>query len=330
MGGLALKNTITRTYLKDEFISVTDEVLSRLNKYFTKTYLTKSYHNKPDFGDADIICVVDGTFNVNYIIKKEFPEHNEIFNNGGVVSFDFKELQVDLILCSEKNFESFKTYFSYNDIHNLIGKLFKKFNLKWGQNGLVYVYRIDDKILGEIELTRDYHIAFPMVDLCPKRYEQGFDDLIDIFEYVKSSKFFNPYMFDLHHFNKINRDRDKKRKTYNGMLKYCEQFKNDGKQYYEHDKNKDNYIPYIESYFPGFIKKLNEFKELEKHKRELASKFNGNIIMEITPLKGKELGQFISYFKQYINLEDLRNCDDNLIKSIILKYYNEYKIKERI
>jgi len=64
------------------------------------------------------------------------------------------------------------------------------------------------------------------LDLDPNVYHKGFDELKDIFNFIIVSKYFNPYMSDLdpygydkkgvalYKINKINRDRNVKRKTY--------------------------------------------------------------------------------------------------------------------
>jgi len=57
----------------------------------------------------------------NYITTNFQP--NEINHNGNCWSFDYKEIQVDLIITTEEHFNSNYFYMSYNDLGNFIGRL---------------------------------------------------------------------------------------------------------------------------------------------------------------------------------------------------------------
>jgi hypothetical protein len=92
-----LKNTITRRYQRDEFEVITVELKKTLSLFFKKVEMPLFYKNKESFGDADLL--VAGLYsqqNIHKIIKDSFAP-NEIFTNGNCISFDYKELQVDLI-----------------------------------------------------------------------------------------------------------------------------------------------------------------------------------------------------------------------------------------
>jgi hypothetical protein len=123
MGGLALKNTFTRRYERKEFDAISVELLSMLEKDFKRVAMPLFYKNKPSFGDADILISTEGiTFNLrDYILDTFAP--NEIFHNGNCWSFDYKELQIDLITVSAEHFDSNYNYLSYNDLGNYIGKI---------------------------------------------------------------------------------------------------------------------------------------------------------------------------------------------------------------
>lgn len=259
---------------------------------------TQAYRNKDSFGDADILCLSDGSVNTD--IKKwiyDTFDSKEVVQNTTVYSFEYRELQVDFILTPPKNWESAKTYFSYNDIHNLIGKLFHTIGLKWGQDGLRYVYRVDGKILGEISLTTSYAEAFPLVGLDPSVYAAGFDDMVDMFKYVLTSKFFHPSKYDLENLNKINRDRDKKRKTYQAFMQYIDPLRGNEYMYFYPDKRV--YLGLIDSHFPGFLRNYRELEILEERRRLIGTFFNGDIVMSRTGLSGKDLGVALKNFEKY-------------------------------
>ena len=138
MGGLALKNTPTRRYERAEFDVISVELLDILRQDFKRVAMPLFYKNKKSFGDADIIVSMEGfTRNVRDYITETFKP-NEIFHNGNCYSFDYKELQVDVITLAPEHFDSNEMYLSYNDLGNFIGRIAQGFGLKYGQEGLWY------------------------------------------------------------------------------------------------------------------------------------------------------------------------------------------------
>lgn len=309
MGGLAIKNAYTRRYEKEEFDELVPEVLSKMKLLFTDAKITKAYRNKDTFGDMDVLCLVDKpiTINIRDFIQENFNS-KEIVKNGHVYSFEYKELQIDLILVKEKYWETTNIYFSYNDLHNLVGKIAHRFGLKWGMKGLVYDYKIGGKKLGTIEVTKDYRKALNFLGFDVYMYDQGFDDLKDIFEFVTESKYFAPRIYDFENLNKVNRDRDKKRNTYASFIEYIKPYKEQPLENFHYFyKDKNVYLGLIDYYFPGFLKQYRELEKKEELNQKLREKFNGNIIMENTNLKGKELGEAITKFKDSFESTDERN-----------------------
>lgn len=300
MGGLAIKNAYTRRYSKKEYEEIVPEIIEKAKRLFTDARDTRYYFSKESFGDADILCLVDKPINIDIVqwIYNTF-ESKEVVKNSSVYSFEYKELQVDFILTPLRNWETAYTYFSFNDLHNLIGKIAHKFHLKWGFDGLRYVYRINDKKLGEINVTKDYKKALSFLGFDVERYDKGFETLEDIFEYVKSSKYFNPWLFDLEKLNRINRERDKKRTTYAKFLDYIKPLKENIKiedyHYFYHDKTV--YLGLIDHYFPGFLREYRLLEKREERVINVSEKFNGRILIHEFNVTGRELGKLISDFK---------------------------------
>ena len=203
--------------------------------------------------------------------------------------------------------------------------MFHKFHLKWGFDGLRYVYRIDGKKLGEITVSKDYRKSLKFVDLCPDRYDKGFNNLEEIFEYVISSKYFNPWMFDLEKLNKINRDRDKKRKTYSSFLKYLEPYKENKtiEDFHYFYPDKKVYLGHIDFNFPGFLRQYRELEKREERLIKIRAKFNGNILIDEFGIKGKELGNLISNFKA--SFEDLNTFEDYILENDVETILNKVK-----
>lgn len=302
MGGNALQ-TFTRRYERTEFEQILPEIISKVKQKFTDAKSTKYYFEKESFGDADILVLVDKP--INFDIKEWlYAEFNtkEIFVNNSVYSFEYKELQVDLILISKKHWETAYEYYAFNDLHNLLGKLCHKFGLKWGWQGLVYPYRIEGKTLGDITVSMDYKQVLKFIGLDVERYDKGFSNLTEIYEYVISSPYFNPKLFDYENLNYVNRKRDRKRSTYSGFLEYIEPIRN--KEYFYFYHKKSAYLGLIDYYFPGFLRKYRELEKIEQRKKEVSEYYNGNLLMKYFHISGPELGKYMGNFLNHFGTKE--------------------------
>jgi hypothetical protein len=325
MGGQALKNTFTRRYNKDEFDLLTPIVKEKLEKYFKKVYLIQGHRNKETYGDADFLVLIDDNeLNINTILNDEFFT-KEIFKNGNIYSFEYKEFQIDLILTTQSKWETSINYFNWSDLGNLIGKVAHKFGLKWGFEGLVYVYRTDGKVLGNINVSKDYREVLTFLGFDSDRYDLGFKNLDEIFDYVTSSKYFNPWMFDFETLNRINRERDQKRTTYANFVKHVTPMKEIGQDaYFYFYPNKSVYLGHIDFNFPGFLKEYNELEIIENRRLKVKSIFNGKLVMEAYPnLKGQALGNALHKFEnafasKYEFEESILTINNT--KSVILQF----------
>lgn len=300
MGGLALKNTFTRRYQKEEFDAILPVILEKAKKIFPDAVSTTYFKSKDSFGDADILCLVDNpiTVDIGDWLVKEF-DSKEVFQNSHVYSFEFRELQVDFILTPKSNWETSKVYFSYNDLHNLVGKVAHKFGLKWGYDGLKYPYRMDGKNLGDVTVSKDYRAVLDFLGFDVARYDAGFDSLREIFDFVTSSKYFSPWMFDFESLNRINRERDKKRATYAAFVEHVAPMKERGAESYHYFySDKKAYLGLIDHYFPGFLRSYRELEKKEERKRAVAALYNGNLLMQRFPLSGKDLGSAMGTFEK--------------------------------
>jgi hypothetical protein len=308
MGGLALKHIEgIRRYSKDEFFKLADEMIPRIKSCLnTDAKLVISYHKKESFGDMDIIVLNDGNLgDIRSKIREEFNPTDMHFN-GNVYSFDHKDLQIDIIITPTSNFETSQIFFSYNDLGNLMGKVFHKFGLKYGFDGLKYIYRLDnDKKLADITITKDMRKAFEFLGLSYERYEQGFDTVEDIFDFVIGSPYFQKESFYFENLNAINKKRNIRRANYKLFIEYVNGTGTyEGKEPlpdtgYKFNPDKSEYLEMINDYFPesNLLEKMKTILQKEKRKMAIAEKFNGHILMERYGLIGKELGNAISLFK---------------------------------
>lgn len=328
MGGKAIKSTYTRRYNVQEYFDLWAEISYIIhNQMDWVGYLLPAYRNKNSFGDMDILIFHDGRVkNPKKQIQTYFSP-NEIFHNGSVYSFDYKELQIDFIITPERNWETSINFFSYNDLGNFIGKIAHKLKVKYSFEGLKFVHRTKEgRIMGEIILSKDPSVILPFLGFDYERWKQGFDNKEDIFEYIINSKYFNLDIFKFKNLSRNHKKRNKRRKMYFDFIDYCYNKTNLPK--YKFCSDKKVYFDYIEQWFPGFKNRLKEFENKEKQKKKIAEKFNGHLIMKKIPgLNGKKLGMAISqYKKSKNNFENfiLNNNKECIMDDFEFFYYNYF------
>ncbi len=326
MGGLALKSTFTRRYMRDEYEVLEQEVFDILSNTFKRYDTPRFFESKESFGDMDVIISMEG-FNQNMrkYIEETFKP-NEIFHNGNAWSFDYKELQIDFITCAPEHYDSNYHYLAFNDLGNFIGRIAQKMGLKYGQEGLWYNHFYKDQKVGKIIISKDYPKIFKYLDLDYDQWIKGFDSLEEIFEYVMTSKYFSADQFQLDQLNKINRERNAKRKSYMSFLEYIDHLEpnEEGKRLMQ--EHKDNVIKRVSKVFPEANLKLEVAKiEYEAAKSTYVSqKFNGGMLIDKYGLEGQALGTAINDFRNVI--EDVYgNYQDFIINNSIDKIYIEFE-----
>ncbi len=313
MGGNALKTTKTRRYQADEYFALANEVGDKLlwgyrgceDKGFgrvNQVEVIEAYRSKESFGDMDVLYTTlsGDPVDANFIQDTFSP--NEIVRNGSVISFDYKELQIDLIHSPVESFEYASCYFRFNDLGNLVGRIAKAFNVKHGHRGLTLPLRDGDQQFAEIVLTTDHSKALRFMGLDSDRFQEGFEDLREIFDFVTASHYFDPESYKLENLNTIAKTRDRKRPTYNAFLEHTKDWK--GPTWTNpHTLDKKMWIPFILDQFPGARPDFDRAMEKLVFQQFIKTKFNGTLVSEITGLVGKELGHFMHYLRTTTNLE---------------------------
>lgn len=308
MGGKALNKYGVYTERKNtvEFKTIATELQFSIYYYLNLTSaVVKCYHKKEDHGDLDLLLKIDRLFPVTVDLRKFIQETfkpQAVHYNGGVYSFDYKNFQIDFIPIREEKWDTAVTYYSYDPLGNIMGKTFHKFGLSYGWDGLFYKFRnFNGRLSQNILLTTDAKKIFDIGGYDHDRYLDGFDTLEEIFNYAIDCKYFDTEIFQMKNLKSIDKKRNRKRGSYHLFLKYLE--KNNINITYPFDKNKDNYLQWIDLNFPEvkFMEKLAEFKKIDERNRQIAENFNGHMVMEWIPeLYGKELGNAIKKFQDYL------------------------------
>jgi len=330
MGGNALQKYGIKTQRKttSELYQINFELIKRLYEdlsLFASPVLF--YRKKETHGDFDLLVQIPPKTNINWYeyIKNTFKP-NAIYPNANLYSFDYQNFQIDLILIPENKWKTAITYYSYDPLGNLMGKIFHKFNLSYGWEGLYYKFRnFHGSLKKSILISEDVRKIFEFGGYDYDRFSEGFDTLEDIFQYCISGKYFDSKIFEYENLSRIDRKRNLKRKSYKHFLNYLKE--NNININYEFNKNKEEYIELIDNFFPeaNLIDNLNKLKKEDMINKAISEKFNGDIIMSFIPgIQGKELGNAISMFKKHLgdNYKDfILNNDIEIIKKTFLDVY---------
>lgn len=313
MGGNALKNTETRRYQRDEYLALEAEVLARLRADFPgrRIEAIRAYREKDSFGDMDILLENDNIhqdlYNFRdlsrYVIERFCSK--QAVQNGGVVSFEYKEFQIDLIGTSSNNFETSVNYFAWNDLGNLMGRIAHKLGFKYGHEGLSMTFRDGDYQYAEINLSKDPKAIVEFLGYDYERFAKGFDTVQEIFDFTVSTEFFNRDIYALENRNHTSRTRDRKRKTYNQFLTWIEtapglnaypwaSVKEQGGREY-----KQQFIARAYQFFPAFKAQHEKVKAGFELWRDSKRNYNGDLVREWTGLENQELGAFMKFLKTY-------------------------------
>lgn len=177
-----------------------------------------------------------------------------------------------------------------------------KVRIKYGFNGLVAaVYSIDSsRKLSEVTISTDSNKIFKFLGYDYEEYSKGFDTLDEIFNWTVQSKYFTIDSFLMDNLNAVDRKRNKKRKTYQEFLTWANE--NSISSNYTFNKDKDSYIDMIDEFFPeaNFKEQLEILRKRDAENKLISEKLNGRMIMEWTGITGKELGNLIGKFDEFL------------------------------
>jgi hypothetical protein len=329
MGGRALKSIQTRRCSREEFDIVSLELINLLKLRFNKVDIPMFYNNKLDFGDIDIV-VSEDTSNMDmrtYIELRFAP--NEIFHNGNCWSFDYKLIQIDIIITPNEHYETILFYMGGNDLGNFVGRIAQGFGLKYGQEGLWLEHYFKGMNIARIPISKNYPDIFKFLGLSYERYLEGFNELEDIFEYIATCRFFNWKIFQMDQLNKINRDRNLKRKSYMTFLEWMDANVADENHEYKFDKSQEEYNKMIAEAFPYANLDL-EIRRVEYEYCKslyIKAKFNGGEVMRRYGLQGKELGDAMIGFKDIIGkiFKD-ETYEDYIIENTPEHIYSDFEV----
>ena len=195
---------------------------------------------------------------------------------------------------------------------NFIGRIAKSLNLKYGHDGLslIVMYKGDTtRKIGVIPISTDVRYIYDLLNIPYRCY----DTMEQIYSDIMSSRYYHKDSFLLEKQSHHARVRDRKRKSYHGMLNYIKE--NDTST----EPRRKYSIEETLAMLPSFVAEeyIKITAEYDKKVYEKAL-FNGNIVSDVTGLKGKELGVFMASIKDRVGIY-------GNVRKQVLNLFNEYK-----
>jgi hypothetical protein len=283
-----------------EYLEIERDVRAYLDVHAPGRYRVPRYYaTKPDFGDLDVI-VPNGLLQS----QPDFLERlradlgvTRFKSVGRVYSTVYRDFQVDYFRVPDEVLDSTYDFLSFNDLGNLIGRMCRRFNLKYGEEGLSYVYRREDgNYLRDLEVTKDFARVCGFLGLRFDAWQRGFDTLEEMFSWVIESPFFSvkPY---LEGSSDPVMARAKVRPTVERFVAFLRER---GIEKTFAFKDRSAYLLEVDTAFPeaNVPAQIEAERRLEARALEFQRRFNGQLVMRLLPhLSGKALGEFIVAFK---------------------------------
>lgn len=305
MGGNALSCATVRLSKKNfDRMATGCEALLRARYPGRRVKALGSYKSKADFGDCDIL--VESGPGYDPFEAAKALRAVEVVRNGPVTSVgvvirphvpfkDDNTFQVDLISMEPANFDFALSYFGHGDTGNLLGRVAHAMEANLRHDGLYFYFRDGDYLFREIELTKDFRKALVFMGYPPEGLDNGFDTQEQIFSFVASSPFYRPETFLLENRNAASRVRDKKRPMYQAFLKWSQLHLPAAPAA---RPAPEFFLLRMAEIFPHFQAEYDQAVADLAEQREVAAKFNGAWVSQLTGLQGKELGGLMKRFKE--------------------------------
>lgn len=284
---------------RDEYLDIEADVRRFLDRLIPNGYRVPRYYtDKADFGDLDV--VVDhgalegiGGYDGLQLAIAEGLGVTEAKHTGHVYATVYRDFQVDYFLRRSDLFEATYHYLSFNDLGNILGRMCKPLGLKYGEDGLSYVFRRPTQPSYKVSLpiSRDWPRILAFLELDVGRWETGFESLHEMFAWAAQSPWFSvaPYVERA----ATTERRARRRKTIAEMIRWVSDAGIDKRCEYRAEPHA--YVAEIDAAFPEakLPAALEREAKAEADSIALREKFRGELVRQWTGLDGKPLGELI-------------------------------------
>lgn len=283
--------------------------------------IPRYYDNKESFGDLDVLVSTAALEDRSWAqLKAELVQDLGIQRHESkkrLFSTVYQDFQVDFFLISDEDFLSTYHFMSFNDLGNIVGRMVRRLGLKYGSDGLSYVFRRSDgSYRRDRVISRDPERIFAFLGLDPQRWLEGFADLEEIFAWAITSPCFSvtPYRDP----GRTIRRRARQRHTMSRFVDWLDA--HDVQQVFE-PGDRGSLLSRIDAAFPeaGLLEWIAAEQQAEARALRLRARFSGTLVRAWIPeLQGKELGRFIKAFRAAHSDEALLAMEPDGVRQAVL------------
>jgi len=302
MGGNLFQNS--KRIPQTDYEKLIKVCAEKFNLIGRATLFPESFKSKIEHGDLDVI--VCGPVVPKEELKQLFELRDEwISQNTSVISIFYNgEYQIDFCFHPEENFYSAYSYCRNGDASNLCGRLAHLMGLSLGHYGLGYYVNLSDcERVGFVSISRDWKKILEFLGLNFEEWKEGFEDCYKLYEWLVRSPYFNPEAYQFENLNHVNRIRNKKRPVF---AEFVEWLKDKTFPAPKETKNKAEYLWNAVVFFkqPSLLGEIQEILTSSIRQKEANAAFNGETVMELAGVTGKEVGKLIVEFRKAFMVEE--------------------------
>jgi hypothetical protein len=276
-----------------EYLAREAEIRAYLDRVMPGAYRIPRYHDaKADFGDMDVIVATSEDWGERRQQIAADLGITQVKIVGHVFSTVYRGLQTDFFAVPARRLDSMHAFMSFNDVGNIIGRMCRRFNLTWGEDGLSYVHRraSAESYRADLPVTQDFARVCAFLGLDHAPWVRGFADLDALFTWVTASPYFSvaPY---------LDAEISKPRPT---IERFVAWLRERGMTQRPAFGDKASYLPQVIAAFPEADLAAQLAVEHAKEARAIAlrAKWSGKLVMQLRPeLQGAALGEFIQAFR---------------------------------
>jgi hypothetical protein len=279
------------------------EVRAALDALLPGAYrIPRAYGDKPDFGDLDVLVAdpaegrpdtARAELRARIAAALGITRHQVV---GHVFSTVHRDLQTDFFSLPAADLESAWTFMCFNDLGNFVGRICRRFDLKYGERGLTYVYRRGTgNHVAELSVSRDFERICAFLGLDHAAWVRGFETLPDMFAWVVASPYFStaPYLDTDDDGTPAMQRRGRTRTT---VARFVEYLRAEGIERRPTFDDRSTYLPQVMAAFPEarLDAQVEGERAAEARQAEVDARFGGKRVMALVPgLEGKALGEVI-------------------------------------
>ncbi len=280
-----------------EYLEREAEVRRYLDGVIPGAYrIPRFYGDKPDFGDMDVLVASRPDWDR---LRERFVADlgiTGVKSVGHVYSTNYRGLQTDFFTVPAGYLDTQYDFMSFNDVGNFIGRMCRRFELKWGERGLAYVYRrAGGNYVADLELSRELAPVCAFLGLDHAQWQAGFGSLEAVFDWVVASPYFSvaPYL-------DVRGDLARRAQVRPSVQRFVAYLRERGIERRFQFEERSAYLPLVIAAFPDadLAAQIERERAAEARAVAVAAKFSGKRVMQLVPgLVGEPLGEFIRAFR---------------------------------